>query len=319
MTDPRSTADAWTVDIDGRRLQLTNLDRVLWPKTGFTKRAMLEYLLEIAPVLLPHLHGRGVTLRRFPEGVEGPGWYQANCRGLPDWMRIQEVVGRRGAVLRYCRIEERAALAWVANLGTIELHPFIGTAERPSEPTALVLDLDPGPPGALVASARVAREARDVLSAAGVASFVKSSGSIGLHVFAPLEPGYTFREAKAAARAVAAELARRLPDLLIDRIDRTARAGRVFVDWVQNDESRSTVAPYSLRATPWPLVSTPLAWQEIDDAIATGDVRRLVFGPSDVLARVRARGDLFAGVLVRDGKLPHIAPDGQLATSLTGT
>jgi bifunctional non-homologous end joining protein LigD len=297
-----------TITLDGHEVRLTNLDRVLWPATGYTKRQMLEYLLAVAPVLLPHLAGRSITLRRFPEGVDGPGWYQANCRGRPDWMPVQEVRGRRGEVLRYCVVENVAALAWVANLGTIELHPFLGTVERPGEPTSLVVDLDPGPPAALLASARVALEVRELLVAAGLDPLVKTSGSIGLHVMAALEPGHTFTETKAAVGLLAKRLADRLPELVVRRIDRRERAGRVFVDWVQNDESRSTVAPYSLRATPWPLVSTPVTWEEVEAAVVAGRGELLLFGPESVLDRVVRVGDLFARILVRSGSVPLLAP-----------
>jgi bifunctional non-homologous end joining protein LigD len=299
-------AAAATVELDGHEVRLTNLDRVLWPETGHTKRQMLEYLLAVAPALLPHLRGRSITLRRFPEGVDGPGWYQANCRGHPEWMAVQEVRGRRGDVLRYCVVETAAALVWVANLGTIELHPFLGTVDRPDEPTAIVVDLDPGPPAALVASARVALETREVLVAAGLDPVVKTSGSIGLHVMAPLEPGHSFVETKAAVRALAEVLARRLPDLVAPRIERRARSGRVFVDWVQNDESRSTVAPYSLRATPWPLVSTPVTWDEVEAALTAGRADLLLFPPDAVLRRLDRAGDLFAPVLTGVGRLPEI-------------
>ena len=306
---PADATDA-TVELDGHEVRLTNLDRVLWPETGYTKRQMLEYLLAVAPVLLPHLRGRSITLRRFPEGVDGAGWYQVNCRGRPEWMAVQEVRGRRGDVLRYCVVESSAALAWVANLSTIELHPFLGTVDRPDEPTAIVVDLDPGPPAALLASARVALETREVLVAAGLYPVVMTSGSIGLHVMAPLEAGHSFAETKAAVRALADVLARRLPDLVAPRIERRTRSGRVFVDWVQNDESRSTVAPYSLRATPWPLVSTPVSWDEVEGALSAGRADVLLFPPDTVRGRIERVGDLFAPVLTRVGTVPEIKSAG---------
>jgi bifunctional non-homologous end joining protein LigD len=298
------TPDDAEVEIGGHVVRLSNPGRVLWPATGFTKGEMIDYYRAVAPTMLPHLRGRGITLRRFPEGVDGPGWYQANCRGRPPWVSTQDVTGRRGETLRYCRIEDEATLVWVANLGTIEIHPFIGLAQRPAEPTALVLDLDPGAPASLVACSRVAVMLRDLLARHGLDSVVKTSGSVGMHVFAPLQPGHTFTATKAVARALARHLARREPDLVIDRVTRTDRAGRVFIDWVQNDETRSTVAPYSLRATPWPLVSMPVAWREVERAAATGDAASLLFRPRDAVRRIDGHGDLFEAALLGAGVLP---------------
>ncbi|HEY3524339.1 MAG TPA: hypothetical protein VGK63_11620, partial [Candidatus Limnocylindrales bacterium] len=187
-----------------------------------------------------------------------------------------------------------AGLAWTANLGTLELHPFLSTAERPNEPTALVLDLDPGPPAGLLACARVALLLRDRLAAAGLPAYAKTSGSLGLHVYVPLAPGHSFEETKAFARSLAAELSASHPELVTDVIDRSRRSGLVYLDWIQNDASRSTVAPYSIRATPWPLVSTPVTWAELEDALASSLPQSLVFTPADVLARVDRLGDLFA-------------------------
>ncbi|HEY0442621.1 MAG TPA: non-homologous end-joining DNA ligase [Candidatus Limnocylindrales bacterium] len=308
MPPPRATSpDDTEVEIGGRVVRLSNPARVLWPATGFTKGEMIDYYRAVAPTILPHLRGRGITLRRFPEGVDGPGWYQANCRGRPPWVSTQDVTGRGGETLSYCRIEDEASLVWVANLGTIEVHPFIGRADLPAEPTALVLDLDPGPPASLVACSRVALALRDVLAGHGLDSVVKTSGSVGMHVFAPLRPGYTFGATKAVARALARLLASREPQLVIDRVTRADRAGRVFIDWVQNDESRSTVAPYSLRATPWPLVSMPVTWREVEQAAATGDAGRLLFRPTDALRRIELHGDLFEPALRGGGILPDPA------------
>jgi bifunctional non-homologous end joining protein LigD len=310
-------ADASTeIVVGGRRIRVTNPDRVLWPETGFTKAAMLDYYLAVADAILPHLRGRGITLRRFPEGVDGPGWYQANCRGRPPWVSTHDVRGKGGEPLRYCLVEEPATLAWLANLGTIELHPFLALAHRPDEPTALVLDLDPGPPASLVASARVALILREFLAALGLAAVVKTSGSLGMHVYAPLAPGHTFEATKGVARALAELLAKREPDLVVNTVSRSQRAGRVFIDWVQNDASRSTVAPYSLRATPWPLVSTPLTWDEVREAVAAGRGDRLLFAPREVLDRIGRLGDPFEAALSHGGTLPtleDLARDGLAA------
>ncbi|MFL5679708.1 MAG: non-homologous end-joining DNA ligase [Chloroflexota bacterium] len=300
---PTETSEAH-LDIAGRVVRVSNPDRVLWPRTGFTKAQMIDYYRAVSTVMLPHIARRGITLRRFPESVDGPGWYQANCRGHPSWMSTLDITGKGGETLRYCRIEDEAALVWAANLGTIEIHPFLATVDRPSEPTVLVVDLDPGPPASIVASARVALLVRDVLAPLALEAFPKTSGSVGMHVYVPLAAGHTFERTKAFARALGRVLARRAPELVIDRVSRAERANRVFIDWIQNDESRSTVAPYSLRATPWPLVSTPVTWAEVEAAAASGRAERLLFGPSDVRDRVDRLGDLFAPVLTGSGVLP---------------
>jgi bifunctional non-homologous end joining protein LigD len=290
----RSVDAPYVLSLDGREVRITHPSRVLWPRTRFTKRDLVDYLLAVAPALLPHIRGRGLTLRRFPEGVDGPGWFQAECRGCPSWMRTFDVAGRAGRTWRYCVVDDTAGLAWTANLGTLELHPFLSTIERPTEPTALVLDLDPGPPTGLLACARVALLLRSRLASAGLDAVPKTSGSVGLHVYVPLAPGHTFERTKAFARSLAASLAAEHPDLVTNVIDRSRRAGLVYLDWIQNDASRSTVAPYSLRVTPWPLVSTPITWEELEDAVGSSRPESLVFTPRDVLARIDRFGDLFA-------------------------
>ncbi len=225
----------------------------------------------------------------------------------------------RGETLRYCVVDDEAGLLWVANLGTIELHPYLALAESPAEPTALVLDLDPGPPAGILAAARVALLARDLLDQVGLPSVVKTSGSLGVHVVVPLAPGHTFAATKAFARGLADRLADARPDLLVRSVSRTRREGRVFVDWVQNDRNRSTVAAYSLRATPWPLVSTPVSWSEVVAAVERGDAAALRFTPGEVLARFADRGDLFAEALARSATLLPRAPSGDQAGGVRGT
>ena len=284
-----------TIEVDGRAIRLTNPDRVLWPATGTTKRDLVDYYLTIATVLLPHLRGRALTLGRWPEGVDRTGWLQADCRGRPSWLPVFETVTkRRGGRFAYCMVEDRAGLAWLANLGTIELHPFLALAATPEDPTTLVFDLDPGPPAGLLDCARVALLVRDRLLRDGIEPLVKVSGALGMHVVAPLAPGHGFAATKAYARAVAGELAHADPDRVTDRMVRTERPGRVYVDWIQNDASRSTVAVYSARAAERPTVSMPVSWAEVEHAVTTGDRRGLVFGWNDALDRVSRIGDLFA-------------------------
>ncbi len=278
------------VDVDGRAVTVTNLDKVLWPATGFTKGQMIEYYVRVSATLLPHLTGRPLTLRRFPDGVDGISWHQNECRGEPDWFSVFVTPGKGGRLLRFCRVDDIASLVWVANQAAVELHPFLWTVDAPRDPTQLVLDLDPGPPAGLLEAARVALAVRRVLEELGLRPYVKTSGSLGLHVHAPLrEPLETKTLAREIGRVVAAEQ----PDLVVAKVDREARKGKVYVDWLQNDPTRQTVAPYSLRATPTPLVATPVAWEEVERAVSSGRADLLRFGPDDVLERIEREGDLF--------------------------
>jgi len=277
----------------GRTLALTNLDKVLWPASGFTKRRLIEYYVAIAPVLLPHLEGRPLTLRRFPDGVEGVSWHQNECQGEPDWLPVFETRGRGGCPLRFCMVDGLAALVWLANQAAIELHPFLWRVDAPRRPTQIVFDLDPGPPAGLLECGRVALALRRLLAQLGLAPLPKTSGSLGLHVHAPLAQTL---DAKPLARAIAERLAAERPGEVVAQMRREARAGRVYVDWLQNDPSRQTVAPYSLRGVPVPRVATPLHWQEVEEAVEQERPELLVFGPEAVLARVEREGDPFAAL-----------------------
>jgi bifunctional non-homologous end joining protein LigD len=276
------------IETGGRALRVSSLDKVLWPATGFTKRDLLAYYESAAPALLPHLAGRPVTLARFPDGVEGRGWYQTNCPpGRPDWLRVARVPAATTAEdLHYCVIDEPAALVWAANMGSLELHPFLASASQPGAPLEMVFDLDPGAPAGLLACCVVAAGLRAQLDAAGLRAFAKTSGAKGLHVVVPLDGGGTFAQTKAFARQLARRLVEERPDLVTDRMPRAERAGKVFIDWGQNDPNKSTIAPWSLRATRLPGVSMPLSWAEIEEAIASGTASMLRFGPADALARL---------------------------------
>jgi bifunctional non-homologous end joining protein LigD len=292
------------VELKGRRLRLSSLDKVLWPRAGWTKADLVDYYRAVSPVLLPHLRRRPLTLGRFPDGVEERGWYQTNCRGHPDWMATQELVGRRGQLQRLCVVDDVASLVWVANQGTIELHPFLAAAEAPDHPLALVFDLDPGPPADVAACCDVAIRLREALAADGLAAFPKTSGGVGLHVYAPLDGTATFARTKAYARGLAGRLEEETPDLVTSRSRRDLRVGRVLVDWLQNDPTRSTVAPYSLRAAPFPVVAAPVTWDEVEATARTRRAESLTFLARDVLRRVAEHGDLFERVLLRRQRLP---------------
>ena len=274
------------LELGGRTVELTTLDRVLWPSANFTKRDLVDYYLGVAPVLLPHLAGRPLTLGRFPQGVEGRGFAQTECRGAPDWLRTEPIGLRNGEIRNYCIVEDEAGLAWLANRSAIELHTFPGL-ERPD---AVVFDLDPGEPADVVDCAEVALLLRERLGAGAV---VKTSGSVGLHVFAPTAA--TYEEARAFARDVAQELEGARPGLVVSTTGRAARAGKVLVDWMQNAPMRSTVAPYSLRAAPWPTASTPVSWEEVERCAVERRPELLTFLAGDVLERVERLGDLFRG------------------------
>jgi len=285
-----------TIEVEGRALTLSSLDKVLWPQTGFTKGEMLEYYGAVSPALLPHLHGRPLTMGRFPEGVEGRGFAQNECRGRPDWVATEPIRLRNGVVRNYCLVNDLPSLLWVANQGAIELHPYLWASGDP-RPTALVVDLDPAPPAGLAECRAVALAAREVLREHGLESIVKTSGSAGLHLFVPLDGKAGFPETKPFAGFVSEDLAARLPGLVVTRQTRS-RAGTVLVDWLQNDPMRSTVAPYSLRSTRRPQVSTPVSWHEVEAGVP------LVFGPREVLERLKRVGDLFGPVLELRQALP---------------
>ncbi len=267
-------------------VRVTNADRVMWPRTGFTKGAMLDYYAAVAPALLPHLAGRPLSLGRFPEGVDGPAFLQNECRGAPDWVSTHPLRLRDGKVRNYCVIDDLRALRWVVNLNTVELHPYLFDARRSEDPTAVVFDLDPAPGRGRADGCRLALALREELQRRGLEAWPKTSGGLGMHVYVPLNSPHDFATTRAFARGVGETLADRFP----------AR-----VDWLQNHPRRSTVAPYSLRGMALPFVSTPLRWEEVREG---ADGEPLDFLPGDVLARVQRHGDLFAPVLERRQALP---------------
>jgi bifunctional non-homologous end joining protein LigD len=295
------------VEIDGRRLTLGNLDKVLWPETGMTKGRMLDYYARLAPTLLPHLRGRPVTLRRFPDGVDGVTWHQNECSGEPEWLTVHETPGRGGRRLRFCVVDDLSSLMWVANQAAIEIHPFLWSVQASRQPLEAVFDLDPGAPAGLVDCARVALRLRELLEELSLESFPKTSGSLGLHVHIPLGTPHDAAATKAFARVVARVLASERPDDVVAEMRKSDRAGKVYVDWLQNDATRQTVAPYSLRGLPLPTVATPVTWDEVERAAEADDSSVLTFMPDDVLERVERLGDLFAPVRGLRQQLPKPA------------
>jgi bifunctional non-homologous end joining protein LigD len=293
------------VRVDGRDVRLTNLDRVLWPEERLTKGWLLQTYVSLAPALLPHLRGHPLTMWRYPEGIDHKGWWQNECRGAPDWVHDYTYTGKDGREHHHCVVDDVPSLLWLVNLGTVEIHPFPFTRDDDGVPRWLVFDLDPGEPAGLREACAVAATLNDVLRAQRLQAFAKTSGAKGMHVFVPTNGAATFDQTKTFARSVAAALASEMGNLVVDRQTRSLRAGRVLVDWLQNDRFRSTVAPYSLRATAPPGVSTPVSWDEVL-AVATGDAptSSVAFSVDDVLQRIERLGDLFSPVLSIRQALP---------------
>jgi bifunctional non-homologous end joining protein LigD len=283
---------------------LTSRDRVLWPAVGFTKGDMLAYYEAIAPVLLPHLSGRPLTLGRFPAGVERRGFATTECRGRPDWVKTVAVPLRSGEVREQCVVDDLPSLLWVVNLGSIELHAFPSVAGRLEEPAFVVFDLDPGPGMGLAACCRIALWLRDALARDGLEGVCKTSGGLGLHVYVPLAPGHSFGASKSFARSLAVRLAGERPDLVTASREISSRTGRVLIDWIPNSPRSLTVTPYSLRASDTPSVSTPVGWEEVELAASRPGDEGMTFSPSDVLERIAVLGDLFRPVLELPQRLP---------------
>jgi bifunctional non-homologous end joining protein LigD len=293
------------VTVEGRELKLSNLAKALYPKAGFTKGDLIDFYSEIAPVLLAHLHGRALTVTRWPDGVEGKSFFQKHAPAhRPEWVRTATIASREKPI-DYTLANDLPTLVWLANLAAIELHVPLALAEEIERPTALVFDLDPGPPATAVECCRVALQLHGMFENLGLRSFVKTSGSKGLQVYVPLNRiDVTFEHTKGFAKAVAELLEQEQPDLVVSRMTKARREAKVLIDWSQNDRRKTTVCAYSLRATERPTVSTPLDWEEVRAALDARDPARLVFEAGDVLRRVAERGDLFAPVLSLVQRLP---------------
>ena len=294
------------VEIDGRRLSLSNLDKVFYPETGFTKGQLIDYYTRIAPAVLPHLRGRPLTLKRYPNGVDQPYFYEKQCPShRPDWIETAAVwSGHSSRTINYCLANDLPTLVWLANLADLELHTSLALAEDVKAPTLIAFDLDPGPPATIVECAEVALRLREAFEHLGLRAFPKSSGSKGMQVYVPLNTPTTYDETKAFARALAQVLERRHPKLVLSDMSKQRRTGKVFVDWSQNDEHKTTVNVYSLRARERPTVSTPLTWDEVQAARAASDPEALNFTSAEVLERVAEHGDLFAPVAELQQELP---------------
>ncbi|GAA2025453.1 non-homologous end-joining DNA ligase [Catenulispora yoronensis] len=291
--DPRSSA-AQTVEIDGRKVKLTNLDKVLFPETGFTKGEVLDYYARIAPAMLPHLADRPATLIRHPDGVDAAGFFAKHAPAhRPDWVRTASIAATSsGKHVEYLLIDDLSSLMWAANLAAIEFHVPQWHAADPAHHDLLVLDLDPGAPATVLDCVTVAFAARELLASHGMELIAKTSGGKGLHLYAPLSR-VPAAQARELARTIALGLEARLPELVVSNMAKRERPGKVFLDWSQNTHAKTTVAPYSLRARPRPTVSTPVTWEQL---AAAGVPEDLVFGPPAALAQVAEHGDLLSAL-----------------------
>ena len=295
------------LNVEGRTLLVSNLDKVLYPESGFTKAQVIDYYIRIAPVLLPHLKNRPITLKRYPDGVEGFFFYEKQCPShRPKWLKTATVPSQRREEKRidYCVMNDLPALVWAANLADLELHTFLHRAPAITRPNALAFDLDPGPPADMVLCCQVGLWLKKILDELKLESFAKTSGSKGLQIFVPLNTTTTYAKTKAFALALAKRLEREHPDVVVSDMKKSLRKGRVLIDWSQNDDHKTTVSVYSLRAKARPTVSTPVAWDEVAACWKRKNPDHLTFDSEAALRRVKKHGDLFAPVLTLKQRLP---------------
>lgn len=287
---------------------MSNLDKLMYPEVGFTKGQVIDYYARVAPVLLPHLKDRPLTLKRYPNGVSGMHFYEKNCpEHRPDWVQVAPVwSASNNKWIKYCLVQDLPTLVWAANLADIELHTSLSRMQDVSRPTFVVFDLDPGAPANIVQCSRVGLWIRELFDGFGMKSFGKTSGSKGLQIYVPLNTTVTYDQTKPFAHELARLLEKRHPGLVVSDMKKSVRAGKVFVDWSQNDDFKTTVCVYSLRAKERPTVSTPVKWEEIEQCVKKSDPELLVFTSEQVLERVDKFGDLFEPVLKLKQELPVI-------------
>lgn len=307
-----SPDSARRVDVEGRELRLSNLEKVLYPEVGFTKAEVIDYYVRIGPTILPHLRDRPITLKRYPDGVDAGYFYEKNCPAhRPAWVRVAPVAtssrsdGGR-ADIDFCVVDDLPTLVWVANLASLELHPYLHTAGDVDRPSMVVFDLDPGPPAGLEDCVRVALRLREVLDGLGLRSVVKTSGSKGLQVYLPINVPTSYARTTPFARAVAQLLERDDPRGVVSNMRKDLRRGKVLVDWSQNNAHKTTIGVYSLRARTNPTVSAPVTWEEVEVAGDRGDASGLVSTAGAVLDRVAARGDVFEPAIHLEQDLPSL-------------
>ncbi|MGH2752010.1 MAG: non-homologous end-joining DNA ligase [Actinomycetota bacterium] len=296
------------IAVGNRRLEVSNLDKVFYPATGFTKGDVIDYYRSVAEVVLPHLGRRPVTLKRYRDGVEGFSFYEKSCPDpRPSFVKTVALRRKRdGKDVNYCQLNTEAALVWAANLANLELHVALGSARAPRKPHSVVFDLDPGEGTGVLECAEVALRLRELFAERGLECLVKTSGSKGLQLYVPLNTRVTYEDTNPWAKAVALRLENETPEAIVSKASKEARRGRVFIDWSQNNMAKTTVCVYSLRAMQRPTASTPVTWEEITTARDGGDPQRLVFTCDDVLRRIEERGDLFEEVRTLKQRLPKL-------------
>ncbi len=296
------------VDIEGKHLKLSNLDKVLYPEAGFTKGQVIDYFVRIAPVLLPHLRGRPLTMKRYPNGVNGMYFYEKNCpEHRPEWVQTARVWSSgNNKWMNYCMAEDLPTLVWAANLADLELHTSLSLGKDILRPTFLVFDLDPGAPANIVQCCQVGIWVRDIFERLGLKCFAKTSGSKGLQIYVPLNTPVTYEQTKQFAHEIARLLERQHRELVVSDMKKALRVGKVLVDWSQNDDHKTTICVYSLRAKERPTVSTPVKWDEVENCLKKGDAAMLVFEADQVLERVKKFGDPFEPVLKLKQKMPTV-------------
>jgi len=296
-----------TLEVNGAKVDVTNLDKIFYPKTGFTKGEVIDYYVRVSSVLLPHLKERPITLKRYPDGVEGFFFYEKKCPDhRPKWVKTTKVAKSEGGEINYCVINDLPSLIWAANLADLELHTFLHRAPAIHRPTAIAFDLDPGPPADIVLCCKVGLWLKGLFDALEMECFAKTSGSKGLQVYVPINSAVTYERTKAFSHAIAELLESQSPEAVVSNMQKSRRSGKVLVDWSQNDDHKTTVSVYSLRAKDSPTVSTPVMWEEVEETVQKGSATHLTFVSKDVLKRVEKMGDLFAPVLTLKQKLPAL-------------
>src|SRR5216110_1149425 len=292
--------------VEGKKLAVSNLNKVLYPKAGFTKGQVIDYYIRIAPVLLPHLRDRPLTMKRYPNGVDQPFFYEKNCPvHRPSWVKTAKVWSEGNQRdMHYCLAQDLPTLVWAANLADIELHTSLARKKDVARPTMMVFDLDPGAPADIVQCCQVGLWLRDLLAGMKLKSFAKTSGSKGLQVYVPLNTAVTYDRTKDLSRALAQHLEHQHADLVTSNMSKAVRKGKVFVDWSQNDEHKTTICVYSLRAREEPTVSTPVTWDELENCLKKKKTDLLRFRSDKVLIRVDKLGDVFEPVEKIKQKLP---------------
>jgi len=296
------------IEIAGRRLSLSNLDKDLYPSCGFTKAHVLEYYYEIAEFILPHLKDRALTLKRYPEGVDKDFFFEKRCPPHhPAWTKTAEIRRDDGERMTVCLVNNLETLLWVENLASLELHVPLARAASPETPDSMVFDLDPGEQADILDCARVSLILRDLFSRLRLVSYVKTSGQKGLHVYVPLNStGTTFEDTKTFSKSVAVTMQKNYPDLVTAKMAKEYRKAKVFINWSQNDSSKTMICVYSLRAREKPFVSFPLEWQELEHLAGLGDPEKLQVTHAEAVRRAGKMGDLFREVLMKKQKLPHL-------------